>query len=242
MAERVAFLTLVTGYGGPSAVAALLEAGWKLFGSDRVFSDPKTRKAFAKANPKVTIIDELEPEKAIAEVVRRCGRIDLLFSNNFVPLYPAAVETASVEVYRDYLEGLTIEPFRAARAAIVHMKKQKAGKIIFVTSAGPLKGLPNLSTYCAARGGANALTKALAREVGRFNIQVNAIAPNYVENPTYFPKEILDTPFMRKLIKDCPIERYARPEEMGALVAFLATEESNFVTSQVIPFCGGWAS
>ncbi|MGB1548537.1 MAG: SDR family oxidoreductase, partial [Alphaproteobacteria bacterium] len=224
-------------------IQALLDGGWKVFCNDRVFSDVKKREAFAKANPKVKILDELEPEKVIGEIVKRAGRIDFLFSNNFVPLYPSAVETAAVDVYRDYLEGLTIEPFRLARAAVPHMKKQKSGKIVFMTSAGPMKGLPNLSTYCAARGGATALMKALAQEVGRFNVQVNAIGPNYAENPTYFPKRILKKPFMQKLIKEeCPIERYAKPEELVALVAFLAKEESNFVTSQLIPFCGGWAS
>ncbi|MCE2510822.1 MAG: SDR family oxidoreductase [Alphaproteobacteria bacterium] len=243
MKKKIALVTLATGYGGPSAVKALLAGGWKVFCNDRGFSDTKQCKAFAKANPKVKILDALEPEKAVGAVVKQAGRIDLLFSNNFVPLYPSAVETAALDVYRDYLEGLTIEPFRAARAAVPHMKKQKSGKIVFMTSAGPMKGLPNLSTYCAARGGATALMKALAQEVGRFNIQVNAIGPNYAENPTYFPKHILGKPFMRKLIKEeCPIERYATPEEMVALIAFLAKEESNFITSQLIPFCGGWAS
>ncbi len=243
MKDKVALITLVTGYGGPAAMKALLDGGWKVLCNDRSFADAESRKAFRSANPDVEIIDELEPEGAVEAVVKRCGRIDLLFSNNFVPLFPSAVETASVEVYRDYLEGLTIEPFRLARAAIPYMKKQKAGKIVFMTSAGPMKGLPNLSTYCAARGGATALMKALALEVGESNIQVNAIGPNYAENPTYFPKHILGEAFMRKLIEEeCPIKRYAKPEELTALVAFLAADESNFVTSQLIPFCGGWAS
>jgi NAD(P)-dependent dehydrogenase (short-subunit alcohol dehydrogenase family) len=241
--KQVALITLITGYGGPAAMKALVDDGWKVFCNDHSFADAEGRKAFTDANPDVEIIDELEPEKAIEETVKRGGRIDLLFCNNFVPLFPSAVETAALDVYRDYLEGLTITPFRLARAAIPHMKKQKSGKIIFMTSAGPMKGLPNLSTYCSARGAATALAKALAQEVAEFNIQVNAIGPNYAENPTYFPKEALGAEFMQKLIQEeCPVKRFARPEELSALVSFLAKEESNFVTSQLIPFCGGWVS
>ncbi|MEW5705047.1 MAG: SDR family oxidoreductase [Pseudomonadota bacterium] len=239
--SKVCLLTHITGYGGPAATKALLAGGATVLGSDRSFANAKDRQAFAAANPRVEIVTGLAPEKQVAEVVKRHGRIDLLFSNNFVPLFPSAIETASLEVFQDYLDGLTIEPFRVARAAIPHMKKQKSGKIVFMTSAGPVKGLPNLATYCAARGGASAMMRALAMEVADANIQVNAIGPNYAENPTYFPKEILGTDFMRKLVREsCPIKRYARPEELEELVGYLASERSNFFTGQLIHFCGGW--
>ena len=243
MTDKVALVTLVTGFGGPAAAKALLDGGWKVFCNDRSFADAESRKAFADANPELEIIDELEPEKAIEAVVSKGGRIDLLFANSFVPLFPSAVETASPDIFLDYLEGLTIEPFRLARAAVPHMKKQKAGKIIFLTSAGPMKGLPNLSTYCAARGGATALMKALAQELADSNIQVNAITPNYAVNPTYFPAEAIGMDFMQKLVQEqCPMKRFGTQEEMEGVVTFLASKDSNFITSQLIPFCGGWAS
>ncbi|PCJ61430.1 MAG: hypothetical protein COA65_00195 [Rhodospirillaceae bacterium] len=242
MNSKVCLVINGTGYGGPAATKALLDDGWKVFCSDQGFADAESRKAFTDANPDVEIIDELEPEKAIEAVVKKGGRIDLLFSNSFVALFPAAVETAGVDAFQNYLEGLTIEPFRLARAAIPHMKKQKSGKIIFMTSAGPIKGLPNLTTYCAARGGANALAKSLAQEVAADNIQVNAICPNFAENPTYFPAEAIGVDFMQKLVQEnCPTKRFGTPEELGALVVYLASEGSNFTTSQMMPFAGGWA-
>ncbi len=243
MQGKVCIVTHVATSIGQAGADALAGEGAKVIVNDASFADDSEVKSYAKAHPKLEVTATLDPERLVEEVVARHGRVDVLVSNAWLPAKPAQIEKTKVEDLRHALDVLAIEPFRLARAAIPYMKKQKAGKIVFMTSAGPMKGLPNLSTYCAARGGATALMKALALEVGESNIQVNAIGPNYAENPTYFPKHILGEAFMRKLIEEeCPIKRYAKPEELTALVAFLAADESNFVTSQLIPFCGGWAS
>ena len=122
------------------------------------------------------------------------------------------------------------------------LKARRAGKILFVTSATPLRGLPGYSMYVTARGAANALAVTLAKELARDNIQVNAVAPNYVESPDYFPAELLDDPKTRdKILANIPLGRLGKPEELAALIAFLASGKADFITGQVIPFAGGWA-
>jgi len=96
--------------------------------------------------------------------------------------------------------------------------------------------------YVTARGANNALTLTLAQELAGDNIQVNALAPNYVESPAYFPKELLENPeTLAKITKNIPLGRLAKPHEIGEALAFLASDSSNFITGHVMPFAGGWA-
>jgi NAD(P)-dependent dehydrogenase (short-subunit alcohol dehydrogenase family) len=122
------------------------------------------------------------------------------------------------------------------------MKERGAGKVIFLTSAAPIGGMPNYTAYAAARGAANALIKSLALELAPHNIQVNAIAPNFLDNPDYYPKELMDRPDLAKrVLSQVPLGRLGEQEEAAALIAFLAGDHSGFITGQVIPFAGGWA-
>lgn len=96
--------------------------------------------------------------------------------------------------------------------------------------------------YVSGRGGANALVVALARELGPFNIPVNAIAPNFLESRMYYPRERgeHEPACLDYLQGHVPINRLGEPEELGQLVLFLASGRCGFVTGQVIPFTGGW--
>ena len=94
--------------------------------------------------------------------------------------------------------------------------------------------------YVTARGAANALAVSLARELGRDNIQVNAIAPNYVESPTYFPPELVNDPdALARMTRNIPLGRLGKADELAALVAFYASDKSDFITGHVMPFAGG---
>ena len=110
------------------------------------------------------------------------------------------------------------------------------------TSAVALTGLPNYAAYSAARAGTNGLTRAVGREVARHGIQVNAIAQNFVENPTYFGADVLQNPEkLARVIRNVPAGRLARSEESARLAVYLASDEADFFCGQVIPFAGGWA-
>ena len=116
------------------------------------------------------------------------------------------------------------------------------GKIVAVTSAAPLRGIAGSSAYCAARGAQNAFVKASGIEFARHNVQINAVAQNYVSNPAYFPDELVETErFQKHLSRNVPIGRVARSEESAELALFLASDKSDFIVGQVVPFSGGWA-
>jgi NAD(P)-dependent dehydrogenase (short-subunit alcohol dehydrogenase family) len=122
------------------------------------------------------------------------------------------------------------------------MKAQKAGRILIVSSAAPLTGIPNYSMYAIARGAANAMVPTLSKELARWNIPVNAIAANYIKNPDYFPPELLaNQDAMTKMLKNIPLGRLGEPEEVAELVALFASGRCGFVTGHVIPIAGGWA-
>jgi len=154
----------------------------------------------------------------------------------------AKVEEADADDMRRALEDMVVAPYTLTGAVVPSMKERKRGKIIFVTSATPLRGLPNYSMYVTARGATNAMTLTLAHELAGHNIQVNALAPNYVESPAYFPKELVEDPeTLAKITKNIPLGRLAKPEEVGKVLAFLASDASSFITGHVLPYAGGWA-
>jgi NAD(P)-dependent dehydrogenase (short-subunit alcohol dehydrogenase family) len=140
------------------------------------------------------------------------------------------------------MEALVVWPYRLIGAAVPSMKAARSGKIIMVTSAAPIRGLANYLMYATGRGAGNALVKSLSLELGASNIQVTAIAPNYIENPTYFPPELTDNEaVMKKMLSNIPARRLGQPEEVAELIAFFASDKCGFVTGHVMPVSGGWA-
>jgi 2-keto-3-deoxy-L-fuconate dehydrogenase len=117
------------------------------------------------------------------------------------------------------------------------------GKIIAITSAAPLRGIPGSTAYCAARGAQNAFIRACGLEYAPENVQINAIAQNYVSNPVYYPEELVNSErFQTHLKRNVPIGRVAKPEEQAELALFLASDHSDFFVGQIFPFAGGWVT
>ena len=107
----------------------------------------------------------------------------------------------------------------------------------------PLRGIPGSTSYCAARGAQNAFIRAAGLEFAAENVQINAIAQNYVSNPAYYPDNLVETERFRKhLQRNVPIRRVARPDETAELALFLASNNSDFIVGQVVPFSGGWVT
>lgn len=241
-ASRVALVTHVTAFVGLAAAKALARSGTTAICHDPGFADHQVRAEFADAHPELRVIAEQHPVELVAAVTEAFGRVDVLVNNDPFPAIRASVEEARIEDLRAGLEALVTAPFALTQAVTPQMKERRSGKIVFVTSAAPFHGLPNYSMYVAARGGANALTLSLAKELAAFNIQVNAVAPNFVESPTYFPPKLLADPqSLSKITRNIPLGRLGKPEEVGALVAFLASDQADFITGHVMPIAGGWA-
>ncbi len=123
--------------------------------------------------------------------------------------------------------------YHVTRAVLQPMLLHKYGRIVTVASLSGLKGLPGQTNYSAAKGGVIAATKALAQEVARKKVTVNAVAPGFIRTDMV---EGLDEAALRK---DIPAARFGEPEEVAALVGFLASPEAAYITGQVISINGG---
>ncbi len=183
-----------------------------------------------------------EPEDLIAEVMDSHGRIDALICNDAYPAVRAPVDEAKPDEMRRVLEALVEWPYRLIGKAAPSMKQAGHGRILVVSSAAPLRGLANYSMYATARGAENAMVKSLSIELAPFNIRINAVAPNYIENPTYFPPELLaNETAMAKMLSNIPLNRLGKPDEVAEIIAFLVSDKCGFITGHVVPVAGGWA-
>ena len=111
-----------------------------------------------------------------------------------------------------------------------------------ITSAALLRGLSNYSMYATARGAGNAMIKSLSLGLAHFNIQINAIAPNYIENSTYFPPELRANEKARTtMLSNILAKRLGQPKGVAETIAFFASAKCNYITGHVVPISGGWA-
>ncbi len=123
------------------------------------------------------------------------------------------------------------------------MAKRGHGKVVALTSAAPLRGIPGSTAYCAARGAQNAFIRATGLEFAPQGVNINAVAQNYVSNPAYYPDDLVASErFQQNLARNVPIRRVARDSESAELALFLAGDNSDFIVGQVVPFAGGWAT
>ncbi len=231
-----------TEFVGPAVCAACRDEGAAVFAQDPRFADPAERDGFQQAHHGATLLAREDPEALVAEVVAAQGRLDGLVPNDGFPAIRAKVEDADPADMRAGLEAMVVEPFRLVGAAVRQMKRQGGGRIVVPTSAAPFRGLPNYGMYVTARGAQNAMVLTLARELAKSGIAVNAVAPNFVESPSYFPEALLNDEAARaKILSQIPLGRIGKPEEVSALVAFLLSDKAAFMTGHVAPVAGGWA-
>jgi 2-keto-3-deoxy-L-fuconate dehydrogenase len=178
-----------------------------------------------------------------AALVEASGRIDVLVANLACPAPSTAAVDVSDAEWASVFDHVVHPLPRLCRAVLPQMLERRAGKIIVMGSASALRGMRRASTYSAARGAQLAYVRALGVEVAPSNVQVNAIAQNFVDNPTYFPPEVQQLEkFQKRLAAEVPVGRLATPEEDAMLAVFLACDEVRFMVGQSIPFAGGWVT
>ncbi len=182
----------------------------------------------------------IEPGAASA-VVRAAGHIDVLVAN----LALKAPSTPALEVteaeWHDVFAALVDPLPRLVAAAAPDMVTRRSGKILVMGSASALRGMKRASTYSAARGAQLAYVQAVGVELAPHNVQVNAIAQNFVDNPTYFPPEVQANPrFQERLAREVPLGRLVSAREDAQFAAYLCSPAADCFVGQVIPVCGGW--
>lgn len=185
--------------------------------------------------------DALSEPDAAERVVRAAGHIDVLVANLAYPAPTTAAAEVGEQEWRDAFAALVDPLPRLVRAATPAMVARRSGKVLVIGSASALRGMKRASTYSAARGAQLAYVQAVGVELAAHNVQVNAIAQNFVDNPTYFPPEVQANPrFQERLAREVPLGRLVAAREDALFAAYLCSPAANCFVGQVFPVCGGW--
>lgn len=206
------------------------------------FMGPVLCEVFAEQGAQVIAsADELVEVDAAARIVREAGPIDVLVANLALRAPSTAAHEVSDTEWRDVFAALVDPLPRLVRAAAPAMMERRAGKILVMGSAAALRGMKRASTYSAARGAQLAYVQAVGVELAAHNVQVNAVAQNFVDNPTYFPAEVQANPrFQERLAREVPLGRLVSAREDALFAAYLCSSAADCFVGQVFPVCGGW--
>ncbi|MGI6686197.1 MAG: 3-oxoacyl-[acyl-carrier-protein] reductase [Bacillota bacterium] len=184
---------------------------------------------------KGNVADLQEAEAMVQEVVGHFGRVDILVNNAGITrdtLLMRMKEEDWDAVIDVNLKGT----FNCCKAVVKQMMKQRYGKIVNVASVVGLMGNAGQVNYAASKAGIIGLTKSLARELAPRNINVNAVAPGFIETKM---TEVLPENARENLVKQIPLERLGQPEDVANLVGFLVSDKAAYITGQTIPVDGG---
>jgi 3-oxoacyl-[acyl-carrier protein] reductase len=176
-----------------------------------------------------------EVDAMVRETQTRLGPITTLVNNAGVlsdGLMAMMGEAQWDQVLDTNLKGV----FLVSRAVLKSMISQRRGRIINVVSISGLIGTPGQTNYAASKGGTIAMTRALAKEVARYNIQVNAVAPGFVETEMLTG---MNEKHLKELLRMVPMGRVGKAAEVAALVGFLASAASSYMTGQTLVIDGG---
>ena len=240
--DRVILITNVEKFAGHGTTRVALAQGATVLAHDPSFDTPSARHKYESQFPGAHALSAVEPAAMVDLAVKRHGHIDALVNNDAYPALRAPLGEARIEDFRDALEVMAVAPFRLTQLVAPSMRKRKSGRIVFVSSAAPLRGIANYAPYVSARAAGNGLVSSLAKELGRDGITVNAVGSNYVENPDYFPPALLaNREAMAKMTAQIPLGRLGKSDELGATICFLCSDGAGFITGHVLPHAGGWA-
>ena len=176
-----------------------------------------------------------------ARMIGAAGHVDVLLANLGIPAPTTPAQEVGDDEWRHAFAHMVDPLPRLARALLPQMMARGSGKIIVIGSASALRGIRRASTYSAARGAQLAYVQSLGAEMAGKGIQVNAIAQNFVDNPTYFPPEVQANPAFRdRLKREVPLGRLVSAREDAMFAAYLASAHADCFVGQVFPVCGGW--
>jgi NAD(P)-dependent dehydrogenase (short-subunit alcohol dehydrogenase family) len=189
----------------------------------------------------VDVADEAQVEGMAQEVVERCGSIDILVNNAgvYASLQMRPFTEIPVDEWRHVMDVNVLSMFLTTRAVVPRMREQGGGRIVNISSGTPFRGVPFLLHYVTSKGAIVALTRALAKELGRDDVLVNCVAPGFTmsdgvrEHP-----EVIEA--LREVsVSSRTLQRDQEPEDVVGAVVFLCGPGATFVTGQTIVIDGG---
>ena len=223
MTDRVVAITGGHGVLGRAVLEAALADGLKVAVIDHAMGHPTPDGVLEVGG--VDLTDSAQAGQAIAAVIGRFGRLDALLNiaGGFV-----WQTTDDAEPAWDRMHALNVTTaLNASRAALPHLKASDQGRIVNVGSAAALKAGAGMGAYGAAKAGVHALTQALAEELKATSVTVNAVLPS-----------IIDTPANRKDMPDADPAQWVAPNDLAAVILFLASPQSRAMTGALVPVTG----
>lgn len=177
--------------------------------------------------------------QCVDEVVRRRGKIEILVNNAGIAGKAAPIEQQSDEDWSRVLALNVNGPFFFCRAVVPHMRKQGYGRIVNIASIAGKEGNPNMTAYSASKAAVIGFTKSLGKELATEGICVNAVSPAVVRTKILDQLTQAQIDYMTEKI---PMKRTGQPDEIAAIVHFLASRDCSFVTAQTYDASGGRAT
>lgn len=244
MKGRVALVTGGSRGIGRATVERLVEAGAEVafnFVRDEKAAAEMVRWGTARGRNVLALQGDVarleDAERLVRETIEQFKRIDILVCNAGV-WEGARVEEISEEVW-DRVLGVNLRgTWTMCRAAVPYMKRERRGRIVIVSSTAGQRGEANVSNYAASKGGQISFMKSLATELAPFDINVNAVAPGWVE--TEMNTEVFgDENFRRSVLAGIPLGRIATADDVARPILFLCTEGARHITGEVLNVNGG---
>jgi len=244
--NKVAFVTGAARGLGNSCAVALANAGADLAlgfrdintSKDLVYEIERMGRKVLPLQMDVSNLNEINA--AVEYATDHFGKIDILVNNvGVAPESPA--ESATEEIF-DTISNVNIKgTFFVTQAVAKVMIKQNSGRIINISSQAGFVALPDETLYCMSKAAINHLTKCLAVEWAKYNINVNAVAPTFIHTPGT-AAFLSDDSNLREVLSNIPLGRIGEPHEVSGAVVFLASPAASLITGEVMLIDGGWTS
>ena len=238
-------IAIVTGAGrgiGRGTALALADAGANVVVSDINLEDCEkvveeiSKKGGQALAVKCDVSSKVEVDEMITKTTEKFGQLDILVNN--AGIFPfKAFEEMTEEDWDKVLDVNLKSIFLCSQAAAKIM--EEGGKIVNISSIAAFVGFEGLVHYCASKGGINAMIRALALELAKKKINVNAIAPGSIDTPGA-SQSSQDEEMKKQTLANIPLGRIGKPEDIANAVVFLASDKANYITGQTIIVDGGW--
>jgi gluconate 5-dehydrogenase len=235
--------------GGTHGLGMAMAKGLGMAGAELIINDLSKEKLedslqqYKQANLKAygyqfDVTDDDSVKNSISKIELEVGPIDILINNAGIIKRIPMVDMDTKD-FRQVIDVNLVAPFIVSKYVGRNMIARKAGKIINICSMMSELGRDTVSAYAAAKGGLKMLTRNMATEWARFNIQVNGIGPGYFATQQTAPIRVNGHPFNEFIISRTPAGRWGEPEDLVGTVVFLSSSASDFVNGQIIYVDGG---